>query len=508
MFKRGLSLILFLTMPLFLSHCGSATSVGNPDTGSSNSEGFPDGLAIASPTSNSSASSNLSKLFVGKQLSSYEAETAVIDAIINGTTISDCAFDLSGLTTTITDASCYGPQVAYENHPDGSPDNSPLPTGDLGMWTSTNEGGSESCAAAQINSRMEGIKDQTTSAMSAMASMICTLNVNGTTLATGDYTTEMNNMSTSNSLGYTFNTASLTLGTDGDGNTTYTYALDITATLGTESREIEINMTHIPLDSTNSTYKGRFNYNFVADSIGSNCPESESTEAGSVLYHLSSSTDMKVEARQSALCGTTPANFFVDGILDESNEYDATTNSDGWANSFDILTANFDPSTNAGTYAYSWQAGAQDDAARVFNIALTADESTGLLSGTAYAGYGDDISNYGTDGVAGVLVGTYCNWAGPNGAAFVSGDKSSKLTEKVQRQTITEDSSTGVFGVDTSNLTYAPTVSCDHDESANPTFNWDQDADGTIDTITADVTNNLVDLTAVSFTQPTAPENF
>ena len=66
----------------------------------------------------------------------------------------------------------------YENHPEG-PDGPvfgsdpypSLPTGDLGIWSETNDG-TEACIAAQLNGRMEAFKDQSYIALMNVASMI------------------------------------------------------------------------------------------------------------------------------------------------------------------------------------------------------------------------------------------------------------------------------------------------------------------------------------------------
>jgi hypothetical protein len=81
---------------------------------------------------------------------------------------------------------------------------------------------------------------------------------------------------------------------------------------------------------------------------------------------------------------------------------------DGWANNFSIFRADFNPVNNAGTYAYSWQAGAGDSHSRVLNVGIAGPDA---LQGDAWFGFGQSLLS-GAE-LAGTINGFICNWAGP-----------------------------------------------------------------------------------------------
>ena len=52
--------------------------------------------------------------------------------------------------------SCYGPELAYVNHPSDNTSDGTLPTGDLGIWTPYSDNSTqEACAAGQMNLLMK-----------------------------------------------------------------------------------------------------------------------------------------------------------------------------------------------------------------------------------------------------------------------------------------------------------------------------------------------------------------
>ena len=512
-----------ILLSLFLIQCGGGSS-GSGSSSSSSSNYFPSNLAIASPTETSSSISSQNILAA---VSSYDIETTEIDTILNATNLADCFGTFFGdLTDQGSIASCFGPQVDYVNHPDGSGGSDPLPPGDLGIWTETEGNSTEACAAAQLNSRMETVKNKTTVALKTLASMICTINNTsmlnmpsaGSSLS---MTAAMNSMIAAASLSSnpTVNSATLSVASNAAGTADYTYAINITYTLidpfdssKTINVDLQTDMTHRPLDSTNSTYEGLFSYYFDNEDNMGNCNHefgglntSTITELGSVAYEKSSSTSLVFDMRYAQSCGSGNTAPLVSNELDPSVK--ATTGGtpdiNGWASNFTILAADFDPADSTGDYAFSWQAGLGDGTARTFNVHLEDSNSDGLLEGTSFFGFGNDIalSN-------GSILGIYCNWAGPNGG--VGNDTSKRLT-LAQKQTILENSTSGVFEVVSSNTNYAPTLNCNYDGMG--TFSYDSDGNGTIDTVASNsVTNNLIDpsdatngVSASGFTIPTAP---
>lgn len=493
-----------ILLSLFFVQCGAAgTRVGNPPT-STSTNAFPINLAVTSPlTSSNSSTSSVNFLTSGSPqfaTSTFESITDEIDAILAGTSLTDCAVNFSEIATESNSASCYGPEVAYTGHPDGSPDQSPFPTGDLGLWTETESSSGEACAAAQLNARLNGIENQTTTALKTMASLICVANVNSLSLPSADgdsldLSAEMQDLLTAvgvttatiSSAGITYNTPSavndllsvnITTSTSLEA---YSYNLSFTFTDGSgDSHDTTISLKHIPLDSTNSTYVGELTYQYdFTDSQQGNCSSADEVRAGAITYYKESSSVLSLHADAADFCGSSASPFGSNGIISPSDIYDASSNPDGWGNNWNTFLASFDPTSLAGNYAYSWQAGYHDDHARTLNVNLSLG-SDSLLDGLAYFGFSSDVDNENESLIDGMI----CNWAGPG--------NNHNPKPLVQKQVIAENS-LGLFESTNSLITYAPTTSCDYDGSGS--FEYDSDGDGTIDTNAANaVTNNLFDL--------------
>lgn len=518
LFKHVPLLVLF-TLYLFSFGCGSneaGTRVGNPPTPTT--QAYPSSLAITSPLQSADEfSTSISESFLvspdSLYATSYSKAIDSIQAILEGTQISACKPDLVPLTSQSGDATCYGPTIDYQNHPDalqGQPDDGQLPSGDVGMWTANEGETNQACAAAQLNQKMAGLQFKSQAALEVLASLICVSNVNDIDLPangeTSDLVTEMNSMATQNNLNATFSTATLSLDTS-SGNNTYSYSLVFEYTdNNSKTRTVTVNMSHRALDDDNTTYQGRFSYVInPSDFTGGNCPPGGTTDAGSTLYHLSSATDLKLSAETGTFCGEDTNPVGSSGLLDASDKFNQATNPDGWGNNYNLMIANFNPSTTEGNYSFAWQAGPLDDNTRTFNLTLDQDADTSRLSGTAFFGFGDPIDQ--TDGS---IKGFICNWAGPG--------SNHNLKDFAQKQVISENETDGTFQATTSNLNYAPTNSCTYDGSGN--FSYDSDADGTIDTnpstpVSSDLTaltdsdsNGEFDQFSDSgFTLPTSPSN-
>lgn len=505
--KQLLRKICLLMLLGTLTACGSGggsvgTSTGNPTY-------FPAGLAVASPFDTTEASSGnintntLIKAQSGSFISRYSEATTLINTILNGSTASSCSFDPEFFITQGTDADCYGPTVAYEAHPDASGPGDPnydgtLPPGDVGMWSETDNETGHACAAAQLNARLESMDERSLGALMGLASLVCTANVNSLSLPSNsslDLTTEINSLGITNT---TFNTASIAH-SNSSGSDQWSYELVFTFILESDSFDITALLTHIP-GSTTNTYQGRLTtmVNDTMDPAGG-CPSINQTYNGSLLYNKTAADNFNVEVMEANFCehdsdGTT------DGLVDPAKKYNGGADSDGWANNFSIFITDFDPTSLEGNYAYSWQAGDQDQYTRVLNAVVTEDEDSSDLSGEAFYGFGDDVEE--TDGA---ITGFFCNWAGPNGS-FNTGENFQTLA---QNQTMSLNDTSGKFDADSSSITYAPTNSCNYDGLG--TFTYDSDANGTVDTNPATtIPNDLVSLTDIGsseFTLPTTPTN-
>jgi len=395
-----------------------------------------------------------------------------INNLLTAGSIASCTFDPADFLTLEADADCYGPLVAYEDHPDGSsiPNSGTLPTGDVGIWLETDPTTLNACSAAQLNARMTSAQDKSNATLSGLASMVCTAIANGLSLPSAT-NPSVNLLTEMNALGITdttFTAAIMSYASVGSYDV-YSYNLEFTYAPLADSYDIVVDMEHVPT-SNPAVYSGVASF-LVNDSFtGGNCPASDVTHNGSIEYDAASSTDMAQEVRSAVFCEhDSDGRDTVTQLVDPSLKYSATTPT-GWGDNFRIFTGNFDPADLVGTYAFSWQAGHHDGNSRVFNLAL---ENSGA-SAFAFYGYGEDVET--TDGS---IDGFICNWAGPN--------SNHTIVEYAQYQEMSV-STTGVVSSDLAYITYAPTVSCEYDGTGS--FLFDTDADGllTDEVTTLDIT--------------------
>ncbi len=470
----------------FATGCGSAvgTSTGNPT--SPKAQAFPANLAVASPFETVETSpSSLQTVALNQSapfISGYDDAASSINEILNGTESGDCRFDPSLFLSHGGNANCYGPPVVYEGHPDalGPSDplyNGELPTGDVGIWTETNSSDGHACAAAQLNSRMDSLRDRSVAGLMGLASLICAATATDQTLPDNsslDLTDAMNNLGINDTV---FATA-IIRHSDASGSDEWSYELDLTYTADSSSFTIVVELIHRP-GTASEVYNGVLSYR-INDRFDApvNCPTTEQTFNGSLAYNRSSEDRLQAEVRGAQFCGHD-ADGLSDGIVDPANRFNPGSNPNGWANNFSLFTADFEPDSLAGNYSFSWQAGILDQYTRVFNATVRSDEESGL-EGDAFYGFGDDVES--TDGS---IAGFFCNWAGPAGRG--------SFKNLAQYQSLSLNQITGKFEAGASQITYAPLNACDYDGSG--TFRYDSDGDGALDTDpSAPVTNDLVPL--------------
>lgn len=449
------------------------------EASSRDTSAFPVGLAVAAPTDIESTTPTPAKNDVARSMpasvspSSSSLLTQRIDALLNGATPLKNLFTPELLYRTANDALCYGPALLYQNLPDGvTPNSGTLPPGDLGIWQETDTLTGHACVAAQLNSRMQGIRDRSTAGLMVLASMIDRIYSRSSTLPTAgssiDLTVDMNALSIPN---VTFNSMTLSR----DTSSKWLYGVDFDYIRGSSTYNAKMQVTHSP-GSSSSSYTGVIQYQ-VQDSLhGGNCMALPSgtniTRQGSVVYERVSADHMLVEAREADFCGHggMSGSYLADGRLDPADKLDAATNNDGWGNNFNQLAAEYKLSNLSGKYAYVWQAGPNDSHSRVFNMGV--NDFT-PLDGEAWFGYGTQIDNPSGLGTVGQITGFICNWAGP-GSSHVE-------QEYAQRQFFRYNSSTGKVEVAAggSDITYAPTNACTYD--GRGTFQYDRNLNSTLD---------------------------
>lgn len=473
--------------------CGAATGTSSgtstdstSTSSSSNTSAFPLGLTVASPfsTTEVTASQSLSRYLSSgsgpSYASTFSLSSDAISEILSSTTLSGCTFDPEAFLEQAADAECYGPNLAYEDHPDASgfePDDGELPPGDLGLWLEEDADTGHACAAAELNARLSGVESKATAALKGLASLACVVNVNGYTMpssSTLDLTTDMNGLGITDT---TFAAASISHEINTDGEDVYAYNIEFAYAPGADSYDVSVDMTHTPDATDADVYRGQLSYLINDQFTGGNCPTSDVTVNGSLAYEQDSANELTLEMRDATFCEHDNDGRDADGIVDPSLKQTSTV--DGWGNNFSIFTADFDPSAMDGNFAYSWQAGPNDSNTRVFNVNVETDAVNSEQTGKAFFGYGDDVEV--TDGS---VDGFICNWAAPG--------NDHTIIEVAQYQEVSYDSATGTFLSDVANLAYAPTVDCNYDGSGSFIFDTDLDSDLTDETH-AVVVDELID---------------
>ena len=479
----------------------STTTTPAGTTSDDTTTAFPATLAVASPLAlseeetseaESVAGMTAASLSADETESQYDGMVTQLNEILEGTSDEGCLFDPELFYPNVSNAACYGPTVAYENHPDagpGDPTEGNLPSGDVGIWMEMDPYAEDACAAAQLNARMQGLQERSMGALSGLAAMICTINSSDGELSLPDADNTMVNLTEVmlEPEGVTINTAVLAYGTTTDGEEKYAYTLDFDY----NGDHIIVGLVHV-LDATSTdVYRGRlfFKISTTVSDGGTNCPMIDGvalvTRNGSLIYNRTSETEMKVEMREAQFCGEDTHGLDEDDLVDPTNKCDETDpTTTGWGDDFNLFRAEFDPTTQLGDYAYAWQAGYRDGNTRVFNIAVTddRDSTTDDLEAVAFFGYGDDIENLDPS-----ITGFIFNWAGPG-----SEDHATALKEYAQKQEVSYNATTGHFDSDNASITYAPTNSGTYDGSGS--FTYDSTGDGSADT--DDATAIAIDLAA------------
>jgi hypothetical protein len=487
-----------------LIHCGSAgTRVGNPPTNTTNAA-FPTNLAITSPLEASATADGNLTVNLQTQTAQYSTKTKdlseEIAAIYDSSDTSECIVDLTDLNTNESDADCYGPSVDYQFHPN-DPSNSDidtLPPGDVGMWSEIDSTTENACAAAQLNQRLSATQLKATTALKTLASLKCIAAANGIDLPSDGTTLNlapmMNTAYEAADNETTFTSASLSLN-----SSVYSYQIDFTTTPRDSSDNIEgtLSLSH---QATTDGYEGILKYTLNTDDFG-DCTASTAINAASALYNFADD-NLVFKMNYANYCNSSTDPFINSGLLDATDIFDATSNPDGWTQDFTEFVADFDVTTNVGSFTYAWQAGSGDAYSRAFNIELALGDDD-LLTGDAFFGFGEAVDS---DDFDGSILGFICNWAGPSSDLTSAEDL---LVDFLQHQSLTQDS-TGLFSA-TSSIEYAPTDTCSYGaNSEDPlgSFTYDSNGDGTIDTDPDTVIENgLAPITDYDFTLPSLPEN-
>lgn len=545
--KKLFVLILGIALVGFCS-CGSSSGSGDSESSSGTttvtenplSVTFPQDLAVTSPLASSTvAPGNVSKTFKSitkgeaetGQLVTYEDRKQELQGMLEADTVEGCKFTIS-LFMQSPEANCYGPNLEYHNHPNGTDEirtgetEPTLPGGDTGLWadynfapnptSGINESTGEACAAAKLNSLVSNVSFKVDSAMNMFAGMLCVANIEGTSTlpAIGeakDYTdlvsTLVENIS---EVTITVTTATITREADlVDGANSYeVYLSHVAATVsdGENSAIVDVYLKHIPKNADNTIYKGKLWYTIKSETglpAGTpNCSMGEANAkqvASSVLYEKDAEGDLSYHLRSASYCSTDVDPFDEnhnvdatkmhtegqdqppDGPPSDQGQKAAADYSDGWAGNFNIGTFLLH-SDNTALVSFAWQAGPQDGWTRTFIMNLTTGGDA--AAGCGYFGFGPAVNEDNTGSITGFI----CNWAGPNNDM---GNGANRATvEKVQEQCMLKDATTGMFAPTSSHIKYAPADSCDVSAGSEDFVFWSGIADSDKTAVPATIVNN------------------
>jgi hypothetical protein len=507
--------VLALAFPLLLSACGGGGSSGGElasalvtdttttRTSPSASESFPTSLVVASPAELGStavaAATTARALAVPLGAGAGRAELTDMGARIEAVLAGDTGVSLGGLLSLGnlflqgSNAGCYGPQLLYANHEDGSGTASGLlPGGDLGLWLPTDTASSQPCVVAQLNARTAGVKHATRQGLLLMAAMRATITRSGGVLALPaagfrtDLTTPFSTVLAALPAltGWTVHAATVSLDPFGK---TYTYRLAVSRDAGTSAgRSGEIVLQHRP-GATAAAYSGVLRV--AGFDLASDATFGCSDRMTSGRYQRARVTTVRYSrqagqidfgARSGQYCGA-PADLADTDYASQvaslaTNELDPAEQlpagapgsavvagtSTGWRGNFDRFGGRYDRTTGAGQFLYAWQAGTGDRHARALAVRSSYDSTADSRTVQGYFAFTDALAT--TDGS---LLGMVCNWAGP-GAVHTP-------AAHFQSQTATLAGLASTFVATASRLTYAPTNAC-----ASTTTVFDANADGTL----------------------------
>ncbi len=412
-------------------------------------------IVVTSPTATSSSSLAMEEF----SPSSFTDETTTpptnlkpidqmksdLDKVITAGDPAAVAASIGSMSVTTFRAPCYGP--TWTDNATGASVN--RPSGDLGLVNAIESPTSNppnACAPAQLSALMGGSPQFANQLRNLQMAMIFGMGKDGKALpAVSEEANALTNMPAIS--GLTITAAKLKrFADDAEGLKVYKTTLTFTDTVTSKSGTIKI--YHSPKNDGNTNFKGLIQAILPYNSFHRALSMVYEQTAGVLTYALDTAANR----------GADSQDFFkaANGRVDFSK---AAFGEDG-----NRIIATFNTTTGAVTMHYAWQAGSGDGAVRAFAVTLAASARATTQAGVAYFGFGAAISTLTDDVSTAWPTKMFCNW--------LSGLANGTSQPKVQGQTFTKDTTTGVSTAVTSNISFAPTNSCSGDftvSAATPT---------------------------------------
>lgn len=512
----------------FLSGCGgSGSGIGTSDT-------FSADASFGSPFESSSglATQDITRPFLSTART-YEERREEIADLLAEDTLAECVFDFD-LSNQSGQADCYSPNidVTGSDYPDTVAVEAvdfDLLFGDAGIWDSIDDSSGEACAAAQVNELVNVHAGRSHFANLLGAAVNCFIRNQGSLSfpsSEGDALefeasalTEFKNILEAASAD-SFEFSSIVVTKITGTNPAYEgYRYEITGEWsdvqdpGTTTYGIVMKAQHLVKDT--NEIKGSLSYVFQKDSkdAATQCEVGVTTEsyAGDLLYEKESATSMKMRVNSATFCGAAePLSGAEDHFTLDPCDQSGAENTDGWAQNWNRVVMNFNPSTFDGSFVFNWQAGRNDRASRTFNAEVETDGDT--RTATAWVGYDDPIQDAKDDTCTGysdglgTIDGFICNWSGPGHK--IDG---TEIQDFIQTQVLSFDTTDedATWTVTSEKIKFAPVTACSFDPA---TFNDLQYTSG--DAMSNDVeaapaneaaTIDLEDIANYAFDLPSEP---
>ena len=477
---RFTHLCIIISMAMMFAACAkkddSSSSSTTTTTDSSMVTAIPSNLSVSS---NTESGSSVSSRTAGRSFASeinddndpkkHKDKVARLKAVLNSTDIGQChkAIPKKMKGSGGKYVSCYGPDLVYVNHPSDNSTDGTLPGGDLGIWTAYNDNTTqEACAVGQMNLLMDKIGRKVDLAMGITAMMICAAKNDGLTKPTIDgdaldVTASVAKTKISGRGGMKVSEATLKRSkVASTGKIKYTSKLEGSFTYNSTQQKFKIKFQHVPdTDSTSSGATGEGLVQMWQDGVSAtdgNCGSDPYDVVTSVAYK-NTSDNLSFRAVKAKFANSMTKNEFFDSTGEVVGTSSADNSSAGWCADFNVVRANIDKN-GFGKVGYAWQAGKSDGYTRTFNI-KTVYNSADNQTGNAFFGFNPhpDNGSYRSTNIDRMI----CNWAGPG--------NSKTGVAKIQRQKLSYDSTANVWKSIQDNITFAPTTSCDFDNSSYST---------------------------------------
>lgn len=457
--------VVIATTALAIAGCGGGSGGSSAEGTNPLAVTFPTDLAITSPMAAGDASANLAKAMAKEDGQDPEGDDNTdfvkpadeyreeVHDIIFATDRNSCTFAIN-LFMRPPEARCYGPQLTYQNHPDGADDCNGvqpgcLPGGDTGIWAEYNylpdpagqlASTGEACAAAKVNELVGNVSFKVETAVKMFAGMLCLANVEGQAAlpAIGEVRDFTSLLAGSAIPGVTVTAATVAREADAaDGTPVYLshIAATLTSPDGTKSATIDINLKHNPKDADNTQYLGKLWFTMASETgqlpVGgpANCngvtdPEGAKMIASSVSYEKNAAGDIGYHARGAAYCDITAdpsisaTNHTIDPAKIATDQYQPPPppapsvgkgdplGQKGWNGNFTMLTY-AKAADGSEKLSSAWQAGGGDHWTRTLIAEVSGQE--GSKTGCGYFGYGPAVDQPGV----GEITNFFCRWTGP-----------------------------------------------------------------------------------------------